>query len=170
MFDLVIIGHGAAGFSAAIRASELGAKAAMVGGNATPRMGIGGTCINVGCVPSKRLIHLSKEFRKARQGYGGLEFHPELDYRRIVEDKDRLVRRLRKEKYEDVLEGLEVEYFEGLGQFVSKSRVKVGSTVLEGKKFLICTGARTRVPDIPGLRETGFLTNEDALAMKELPE
>jgi mercuric reductase len=102
-FDLVILGGGSAGFAAAIKASELKKRFAMVE-NGT----IGGTCINVGCVPSKRLLTVSNAiFELRNQKFKGIKAEkPIFDFGAAINEKDRLVQSLRKSKYIDVLENL----------------------------------------------------------------
>src|SRR5258706_15003094 len=94
-FDLVIIGSGSAAFSAATRASELGARVAMV-----ERGTLGGTCVNIGCVPSKALIRAAEALHRAQStSFAGLRAGGELtDYSQLVAQKDALVEDLRKAK------------------------------------------------------------------------
>ena len=143
MKDLVIIGYGAAGFASLIEANELGIKPILIGYGP-----IGGTCVNVGCVPSKRLLHLGEK--------GG-------DFFSSFEDTRQFVRKARKEKYEDVLSYYDVELIEGKAHFISPHEVKVGDKVIEGKKFIIATGSSPFIPEIPGLKDLGYWTNVEAL-------
>lgn len=146
--DLVIIGHGAAGFAALIRANELGVKPVMIGYGT-----LGGTCVNVGCVPSKRMLRLA--YLKA--------LGQQVEFKKAIEDKDDIVSTLRKEKYEDILNSYDVEYIKGKAYFISPNAVKVNGQIIEGKKFIIATGSSPNIPDIKGLREVGFWTNVEAL-------
>src|SRR5712692_7829464 len=131
-YDLIILGGGAAAFSAAIRADRNGAKALMVDGGT-----IGGTCVNVGCVPSKRLLAVGDQFfRVANHPLPGLHLEDgwSADFRSVVRSKDRLVSDLRKAKYADVLASLkDVEYVRGHAAFVSPHEVKVGRERYEGE-------------------------------------
>ncbi|MFQ5800916.1 MAG: FAD-dependent oxidoreductase, partial [Candidatus Hydrothermarchaeales archaeon] len=172
-YDLVVLGQGAAAFAGAIRADELGVKTLMIGWNATPGTLIGGTCVNVGCMPSKRMITVGTTYNQALGGYfEGIEYGSmKLDYKRVVEEKDRLIERFRREKYADVLERLEnVTYIEGKGRFISKNSAEVNGEAVEGKKFLVAVGARANIIPVEGLGEVDYLTNEEALNLKELPE
>lgn len=168
-YDLVIVGGGAAAFSAAIRADRNGARALMIDGGT-----IGGTCVNVGCVPSKRLLTVGDQFfRVANRPFEGLgsEDGWSADFPAIVRSKDRLVASLRKGKYADVLDSLQgVEYVRGFASFVSPHAVKVGTTRYEGAHFVIGTGSSTTVPPIPGLRGVDYLTNVEALSLPERPD
>jgi len=172
-YELIILGQGAAAFAAAIKANDLGIKTAMVGSNVTSGTLIGGTCVNVGCLPSKNLITVSTFFHKASShSFEGIQYGKgKLNFKKVVEQKDKLVTKFRKDKYADVLMGLEhVDYIESLAKFVSKNEVKVDGRKLQGEKFLIATGARAYVPPVKGIEHIGYLTNEEALSLTELPE
>lgn len=168
-YDLVILGGGAAAFSAAIRADRNGAKALMVDGGT-----IGGTCVNVGCVPSKRLLAVGDQFfRVANRRFPGLRLEDgwSADFRSAVRSKDRLVADLRKAKYADVLASLKgVEYVRGHAAFVSPHEVKVGNERYEGDKFVIGTGSSPTIPPVPGIDKVEYLTNVEALSLKERPD
>ena len=168
-YDLIILGGGAAAFSAAIRADRNGAKALMIDGGT-----IGGTCVNVGCVPSKRLLAVGDQFfRVANHPFPGLRLDDgwSAEFSAVVRSKDRLVADLRKAKYTDVLASLkDVEYVRGHAGFVSPHEVKVGKNRYEGDKFVIGTGSSPTVPSIPGIDKVDYLTNVEALSLKERPE
>lgn len=172
-YDLVILGQGSAAFAAAIKADELGIKTALVGGKATKGATLGGTCVNVGCVPSKNLITVGTALHEAARtpfraiGYG----RTELDFRKAMAEKDALVRKMRKAKYSEVLGRLQnVEHIPERGRFVSKSEVVAGDATISGKKFLIAVGARARPVPLKGIDDVNYLTNEEALSLKELPD
>lgn len=168
-YDLVVIGGGAAAFSAVIRADRNGAKALMIDGGT-----IGGTCVNVGCVPSKRLLAVGDEFfRVANRPFSGLKLEDgwSVDFPSVIRAKDRLVASLRKGKYEDVLASLKgVDYTRGLAALASPHEVKVDGKRYAGAKFVIATGSSPAVPPIPGLRDVDYLTNVEALSLMEQPE
>ncbi len=171
--ELIILGQGSAAFAAAIKANELGIKTAMVGDNATPGTLVGGTCVNVGCVPSKRLITVGTAFHLAtHNSFEAINYtNGKLNFRKIIRQKDELVRKFRHEKYTNVLKNLEnVSYHKGLGTFLSPNEVKVGDKTLRGQKFLIATGAKANALSIVGLEKLDYLTNEEALSLKKLPE
>src|SRR3989441_4454135 len=168
-YNLIILGGGAAAFSAAIRADRNGAKALMIDGGT-----IGGTCVNVGCVPSKRLLAVGDQFfRVANHPVPGLRLDDgwSAEFSAVVRSKDRLVADLRKAKYADVLASLkDVEYVRGHAGFVSPHEVKVGKDRYEGDKFVIGTGSSPTVPSVPGIDKVDYLTNVEALSLKERPE
>ncbi|MFP3205470.1 MAG: mercury(II) reductase [Metallosphaera yellowstonensis] len=156
MRELVIIGYGAAGFAALIKANELGVKPTLVGEGP-----IGGTCVNVGCVPSKRMLRIGEVYSLGRR-YCLRGCYP--PFFESFQDKDRLVTELRKVKYEDVLSAYDVELVEGQARFISPNGIKVNGRIIESKKFIIATGSSPHVPEVPGLKEVGFWTNVEALS------
>lgn len=166
MYDLIIIGGGAAGFSGAIKASELdgNTKTLLINNSA---IGLGGTCVNVGCIPTKYLLHVADVIHKSRK-YCSMPIPG--DYSKIIDEKNRLIQRLRKEKYEKVLAELSnVDFIEGEARFLNNNEVQVGNEVYSSRKFLIATGSSPKNP-IPGLTHGDFLTNKSILELKELPE
>ena len=167
-YDLIILGGGAAAFSAAIRADRNGAKALMIDGGT-----LGGTCVNVGCVPSKRLLAVGDQFfRVANHPFPGLRLDDgwSAEFRAVIRSKDRLVADLRKAKYADVLASLkDVEYVRGHAAFVSPHEVKVGKERYEGDKFVVGTGSSPAIPSLPGIDKVDYLTNVEALSLKERP-
>ncbi len=168
MFDLVIIGSGSAAFGAALRAAEHSARVAMV-----EKGTIGGTCVNVGCVPSKNLLRAGElRYYDSNRDFPGIRpGRTSLDFRRVMEQKDQLVRGLRKEKYSDVLKSLpSAKLFRGKAKFVSKTRVKVDGVNVDGRKFVVATGSSPRIPPIPGIDKVDYLTNVEALSLRDRPD
>jgi mercuric reductase len=166
---LVIVGGGSAAFAAAIRASELAAEAVIVNDG----LPLGGTCVNVGCVPSKTLIRAAEALHRARAvPFAGIEARGRLaDFGAVIEQKRTLVGGLRQAKYLDIVNELPgVRLVAGRACFTGPREVSAGGERLIGDAFLIATGARPAVPPIPGLGEVGFLTNETAFELEELPE
>ncbi len=172
-FEYAIIGQGAAAFAAAIKADELGIKTIMIGKNVTKGTVIGGTCVNVGCVPSKRLIFASNFLdRINKKRFNGLTTYSKLEnFKELIKDKDKLISKLRREKYKDVLSKLKnVKFIDGLASFESRNLIKVNNERIQADKILIATGARINVPKINGLENVKFLTNEEALSLNKLPK
>ena len=165
--DLIVIGAGSAGFSAAITAAEEGARVALIGHGL-----IGGTCVNVGCVPSKTMIRAAEALHGARaasrfQGITG-EAHID-DWSALMADKDALVSSLRQKKYIDLLSAYDsIDYIEAAAR-LTEGGVMVGERRIEAAKVLIATGSSPTIPDIPGLDETPYLTSTSALELSELP-
>ncbi len=168
-FDLIIIGGGAGAFGAAIRANELQAKTAMINAG----LPLGGTCVNVGCVPSKTLLHAGEILHLAgNYGIPGIELAVKsLDFGRVVRDELALVQKLREERYNNVLSSLEhVAFLEGRATFVSPHEVVVNGETIHGVKFIIAAGSTASVPPIDGIRQTGFLTHIEALVLEKQPK
>ncbi len=165
---LVIVGGGSAAFAASIRASELGAEAVIINDG----LPIGGTCVNVGCVPSKTLIRVAEALhRAATVPFAGIAAAGELsDFRAVIEQKRALVAEWRQHKYLGVVADRPgVRLVTGRARFTGPQEVTVNGERLTGDAFLIATGARPAVPAIPGLSDAGFLTNETAFELAELP-
>lgn len=167
-YDLVILGGGSAGFAAAIKASELGKKFAMIE-NGT----IGGTCVNVGCVPSKHLLHVSDVYYYSKKhGFRGINLgETSSDFSKVIQQKGELVQQLRESKYVDVLKNLHgATFFAGKGVFISRNEVEVNGEVLRAEKFLIATGSSPNIIKLKGIDKVNYLTNVEALSLKQLPE
>lgn len=166
-YDLAIIGSGAAGFAAAIQATNHGARVVMV-----ERGILGGTCVNIGCVPSKTLLRASEVHFQAREHpFAGLTTGAgPVDLGLLVGQKDGLVEKLRAEKYAALIEAYGFDYVRGSAEFLDDRRVRVGEQTIEARAFLVATGASPAVPDIPGLADAGFLTSTSALAQRRVPE
>ncbi len=166
-FDLIVVGAGSAGFSAAITAAELGAHVALIGNGA-----IGGTCVNVGCVPSKTLIRAAETLHQAEAAgrFAGIRANGRLEnWRALVAQKDELVAALRQAKYVDLLPAYNrIAYIEGHAH-LSPNGVNVNGRFLEAPRTIIATGARPAVPPIPGIDEVPYLTSTSALDLPQVP-
>ena len=168
-FDLTVIGAGSAGFSAAITAAEYGARVALIGYGT-----IGGTCVNVGCVPSKAMIRAVETLHSAKGAarFDGVEATAQVtDWAALVAQKQALVDDLRAAKYVDVLPSYEtVNYIEGQASFTKDGSLRVGERTIHAPKVIIATGSSPHVPDIPGLSYVDWLDSTSALEQKQLPK
>jgi mercuric reductase len=166
-YDLLVIGGGSAAFAAAIRASNLGARVAIVERNT-----VGGTCVNVGCIPSKNLLAAAETYRQAgHHSFAGIETSQGgIDMASLVGMKSDVVAMLRKEKYLDLAELYGFEIRRGHARFVSKDEVEVDGRRIKASRYLIATGSAPWAPPIEGLEEAGYLTSTTAMELKELPE
>ena len=166
-YDLAVIGAGSAGFSAAITAAEQGANVALIGHGT-----IGGTCVNVGCVPSKTMIRAAEALHGARaaQRFPGLAGEANVvDWAGLIAAKDDLVTALRQKKYADLLpEYNGIAYLEGKARLNGQGVIVDGSTIPAGR-IIIATGSSPAVPDIPGIADIPYLTSTTALELKALP-
>ncbi len=166
-YDLMVIGAGSAGFAAAIRGAELGAKVALVEAGT-----IGGTCVNIGCVPSKTLIKAAELcYRSAYPKFEGLTAcPPPSDWRRVVQQKDELVAALRQGKYVDVVKVYpNITLLRGRAELTGGRGVRVNGTAYSPGKVILATGAHPWAPPIPGLARAGYLDSTDALSLPSLP-
>src|SRR6266704_1502187 len=168
-FDLLIVGGGSAGFAAAITAADLGARVAIAEG-AT----LGGTCVNVGCVPSKTLIRAAEaHHRRVHHGFRGIPATDgQPDWPTVRAQKDALVAELRQTKYWSVLRAyLSITLFQERATFVSGREVRLASgRTLTAGKIVVTTGSSPWAPPIPGLAEAGYLDNASAMALERLPQ
>ncbi|MDG6975881.1 MAG: mercury(II) reductase [Nitrososphaerota archaeon] len=172
-YELIILGQGSAAFAAAIKANDSKVKTAMVGSNATEGTVIGGTCVNVGCMPSKRLLTVGTGLHNALSSpFKGITYTgTKVDFAKVMREKDAMVAKFRKEKYSDVLRDLDhVTYYSGRAKFVSRSEIEADGKRLGGERFIIAVGARTNIPPVNGIQDVGYLTNEDALSLKRVPK
>jgi mercuric reductase len=168
-YSIVIIGGGSTAFAAAIRASELGGNALII----NEGLPTGGTCVNVGCVPSKTLIRAAETHHRAlNPGFEGIETQSRIaDFKKIIDQKREMVQDLRQQKYIDVIkDDPNITLLEGRGTLVDEHTVEAGGETYHADNILLATGASTFVPDVPGLEEAGYLTNENAYELEELPE
>jgi len=167
-FDLVVLGGGSAGFAASIRGAELGARVALIEAGT-----LGGTCVNVGCVPSKTLIRAAEsQHRRTDHGFAGIPAtNGKPDWRAVREQKDALVEELRAAKYWDVLRS-----YTGIDLIEQRARLETGGAVrlADGTKVLapkviLTTGASPWAAPIPGLAESHYLDSASAMALERLP-
>jgi len=164
----LILGGGAAAFSAATRANDLGVDTVMINAG----LPIGGTCVNVGCVPSKHLLEVARATHAARHpGTPGLSVGPvEVDYAAMKAARDDLVGGLRGSNYVQVLAALDhVRLVEGHGRFVDAHTVEVGGQRYEADKILVAVGSRARGLPFPGDGHPRVLDNRTALDLTEVP-
>ena len=169
-FDLIIIGGGSAAFSAAIKAESLGLSTLMVNGG----LDFGGTCVNVGCVPSKNLIRAAETVYHASQSnFSGIKPKgADIDFGAIIRDKKKLVATLQQKKYMDVVSDFQyLTMIEGWAEFVNEKTILVnGKDKYTALKFVIATGATTNIPLIEGLNDIGFLTNVSLFDLEVQPK
>lgn len=169
-YDLVVVGAGPAGYGAAVRAAESGAAVALV-----EKDGLGGACLNRGCIPTKTLIHGASVLSTVTDAadWGVLCGRPTMDMAALHAKKDQVVDGLR-QGVARLLATSRVDVFHGLGRVPASGRVTVagpeGERTLETQNILLCLGARPSLPPIPGLRLPGVVTSDELLASTEIPE
>ena len=171
-FDVIIIGGGPAGYVCAIRASQLGLKTACI----ESRGALGGTCLNIGCIPSKSLLNLSEAFSKA-QNFSkiGIETGEiKLNLPKMMQNKDKAVTILTK-GVEFLLKKNKVTYIKGKGSLLGDNKISINSKdseikIIEGKNIIISTGSEAST--LPGIEfdEVKILSSTGALSMSKVPK
>jgi len=166
-YQLVVIGGGTAGLICAAGAAGLGAKVALV-----ERDLLGGDCLNVGCVPSKAMIRASKastEIRRAQQ-FGVNTEQMSVDFAAVMERVRRVRAGLSAHDSAERFRSLGVDVFLGEGRFLNEDTVEVNGSKLKFGRCVIATGTRPSVPEIPGLKESQWFTNESIFTLTDLPK
>ena len=168
-YDLIVIGAGSAGFSASITAADAGKRVALVGHGT-----IGGTCVNVGCVPSKAMIRAAEAIHGAHSAgrFPGLSGQAQVDdWQTLVQSKDDLVATLRQKKYADLLPQYPgVDYIDDGTAQIIEGGIIVGGRTLTAPKLIVATGGRPVLPAIDGIEEIGALNSTSLLELTTLPE
>jgi mercuric reductase len=166
-YDLLAIGSGSAAFAAAIRATNLGARVGLV-----ERHTVGGTCVNVGCIPSKNLLAASETYRRAGDHpFPGVRTSQDgVDLAAVIGKKAEVVAKLRTEKYLDLARHYGFDLIEGTARFIGPDAVEVDGREIRARSFLIATGAAPWIPPIEGLEDAGYLTSTTAMELHELPK
>ncbi|CAA7400128.1 unnamed protein product [Spirodela intermedia] len=171
--DVVVIGGGPGGYVAAIKAAQLGLKTTCIEKRGT----LGGTCLNVGCIPSKALLHSSHMYHEAKHSFAshGVKISQvEVDLPAMMAQKDKAVSNLTR-GIEGLFKKNKVNYVKGFGKLLSPSEVSVdtpdgGTTVVTGKNIIIATGSD--VKSLPGIAidEKKVVSSTGALALAEIPK
>ncbi len=165
-FDLIVIGAGPGGYVAAIRAAQLGNTVAIV-----EREKIGGTCLNVGCIPSKTLLkhgEMVEDIKKANDWgihTGGLF----IDFPKLMRRKDQVIQTLTG-GVDYLLKKNNITLFQGTASLDKERVVTIAGEKIKGRDILLATGSRPFVPPIKGLEEVDYITTDSFFDLKELPE
>ena len=172
VFDVAVIGSGPGGYVAAIRCSQLGMKTALIEKYNT----LGGTCLNVGCIPSKSLLDSSHHFEDATKHFSehGIEIKGEvnIDFKKMIERKAQVVEQTTKGI--DFLMGKNnIEVFHGLASFIDANKIEINGdkkTSIESKKIIIATGSKPGSLPFIELDKERIITSTEALKLKEIPK
>ena len=164
--DICIIGAGSGGLSVAAGAAQMGARVVLIEGGE-----MGGDCLNAGCVPSKSLIAAAKRAEVQRKGGLGVAGHaPEIDFAAVTDAVAATIARIAPVDSQERFEGFGVTVIRDWAKFVSPREVQAGGRIIRARRFVIATGSRPFVPDVPGLDAFPYLTNETIFAQRERPE
>ena len=166
-YDLIVIGGGSAGLTAARFGAQLGLRVALA-----EMERVGGDCTWTGCIPSKSLVRAAKiayDMRSAnRYGLNGVE--PVVDLKAVMARGKAVSEGVYQGESPDTLRNEGIDVFFGPARFLDSAMVQVGDAKLSGRKFVIATGARPGSPSIPGMTEVSYLTYETVWELQDLPE
>jgi len=166
-YDIVVIGGGSGGLVVASAAAQLNAKVALV-----EKDRLGGDCLWFGCVPSKSLLQASRVARSLRDGdrFGIHVDSARIDFARAIAHVQQVIANIEPHDSPERFRGLGVEVIFGEGKFRDRNTFAVDGRELRARRFVISTGSRPAIPPVPGLREAGFLTNEDVFSLQAAPK
>ncbi len=169
-YDVIVIGSGSAGFSAAESAHDAGASVLMIEAGS-----MGGECPNFACIPTKALLRCAKFYNQVKHESENFGVHASkvtFSFREIMERKNLVVETItgQGQRLLRLAQELKIDVIRGLAQFQDNHTVVVNNKVFRGQAFVLATGSTDLVPPIDGLVASGFLTYKDAVSMKRLPE
>jgi len=166
IYDLLIVGSGSAGVAAALEASQQGAQVAVIESNV-----LGGTCVNVGCVPSKALLWEAEALHQAgHHPFAGIHTQAlGVDLGALQGAHRDLIEGLRRAKYQEVLEAAGVPWIKGRARFIDEATLDVEGEILKAEHYILAPGAAPAIPQIPGLAESRPWTYVEALAIPSIP-
>ncbi len=166
-YDVIIIGAGPGGYVCAVRCAQLGMNVAV----AEKRETLGGTCLNVGCIPSKALLSASEKFEEAEHDFAGIgiDVKPKLNLKQMMSFKDEVVEANTK-GIEFLFKKNKIDHLKGAGEILSAGKVKVGAETYEADNIIIATGSD--VISLPGIEidEEKIVSSTGALALSEVPK
>ena len=172
-FDIIVIGGGPGGYVAAIRASQLGKKTACI----ESRGALGGTCLNIGCIPSKSLLHSSELFKKANSEFKSLGINTgniSIDITKMMQHKKKSVDTLTK-GVEFLFKKNKVNYFKGHGSFLDTNSIEIKlndgtKKIIKGKNIIVATGSSVlSLPNIT-IDEKVIVSSTGALSLPKIPK
>ncbi|HYL85999.1 MAG TPA: mercuric reductase [Candidatus Angelobacter sp.] len=166
-YNAIVVGSGQAGNPLAFRLADLGWSVALI-----EEKNLGGTCINVGCTPTKTMVHRAQVAHYARNAarWGVQAENVRVDLPKIMAQKDEVVLSFRGGQQRRVDERKNLRLYRSHARFLGPHLLTVSEETLESEKIFINTGGRPNVPSIPGLRDVPFLTNESILQLTTVPE
>src|SRR5215212_2281616 len=165
-YDLIVIGAGAAGSTAAAEARGQGARVAMV-----EQWKVGGTCLNAGCDPTKALVRAAHALHETRTASRfGIEVKDvQVEWPRVIDRVERVIDTIRGGDGDRNIREAGIDLRKGHARLLSSTEVAIEGDVLRGEAVILATGVRAFIPAIPGLRKVGFITNVEAVTLPALP-
>ena len=166
-YDVIVIGGGAAGLTAATGSVKFGLKVALI-----EKEKLGGDCLYYGCVPSKTLIRSAKILSLIRRAneFGIDNTNVSFDFERVMGHVWDVIKKVGEHDDPERFKKIGIDVIFGEPKFISNTELEINGKRIKGKKFVISTGSRSSTPNIKGLKETGFLTNVDIFNLKTLPQ
>lgn len=165
MYDLIVIGGGPGGYSAAIRASQYGLKVALAEQNK-----LGGTCINAGCIPTKVYAHAASLINEIKgSSEFGINAKYNLDLDQLRNKKNSVIKSLAS-GISYLMEKNKIDIINGRAEFLDENTVIVGGSRYNSKNFIIATGSEPFIPAIEGINNNGVIISDEALEMKSIPK
>jgi len=166
-FDAIILGSGQGGNPLAHRLADLGWSVSLI-----EEKFLGGTCINVGCTPTKTMVHRAQVAHYARDAarWGVNASNVSVDLPKIIEQKDQVVLSFRNSQEAQVKKRPTLRLYRGHGRFVAPRQIQVVGDLLESDKIFIDAGGRPAIPRVPGLDSVSYLTNESIMQLNIVPE
>ena len=172
VYDVAIIGSGPGGYVAAIRCSQLGMKTALIEKYST----LGGTCLNVGCIPSKSLLDSSHHYEDAQKHFAehGIEIEGEIkiNFKQMIDRKASVVEQTTK-GIDYLMNKNNIDIFEGLGSYIDATHIKIegkDTQIIEAKNSIIATGSKPGTLPFISLDKERVITSTEALKLKEIPK
>lgn len=164
--DLCVIGAGAGGLSVAAGAAQMGAKVVLI-----EHHKMGGDCLNYGCVPSKALLAAAKHAESIRHSaiFGIITSPPQVDYAQVFQHVQQTIAKIAPNDSVERFNGLGVTVLTETAQFIDSRQLTAGNNQVQAKRFVIATGSSPAIPNIEGLKQVHFLTNETIFNLTELP-
>jgi pyruvate/2-oxoglutarate dehydrogenase complex dihydrolipoamide dehydrogenase (E3) component len=165
-YDAIIIGSGQSGAPLCADLADLGWTVALV-----EERYLGGTCINTGCTPTKTMVHRAQVAHYARNAdrWGVIARDVSVDLPKILAQKDKVVLAARDSKEKQIAKRPKLHLYRSHAHFTGPHQVAVDGAILESERIFIDTGARPRIPKIPGIETSGYLTNETIMELPEVP-
>jgi len=166
-YDLAIVGSGGGAFAAAIAARRRDLRVVMIE-HAT----VGGTCVNVGCIPSKALLAAAEtRHRAGHDRFAGISTNAgPVEFAALIAGKDEIVDGLRQQKYLDIAAEYDIELVHGHARFITGPALDVDGRRIDAAHYLIATGSQPQIPDIPGVPDSAYVTSASAMELEQLPE
>jgi len=166
-YDLAVVGSGGAAFAAAIEASRLDARVVLI-----ERATVGGTCVNIGCVPSKMLLAAAHTYHHAASHpFAGVATQVgSVDLLALIAQKNELIAEMRQHKYVDLAAHYGFEIVHDEARFKDADTLVTGDRELQARTYVIATGADPAIPALPGLHEAGYLTSTTAMEQTSVPK